>query len=122
HSPNQTIVGDTTLSLSLDVSHARVRKIKENIVNYRSALHDVFVPLAEPFSTAALQGAEGTFGAPPNTTTALSVTFVSASTILLISTDDYEVIHADGQEGVGEGHDNVDPFPDVGDAELNVLE
>ncbi|GJV25005.1 hypothetical protein Tco_1377700 [Tanacetum coccineum] len=121
HSPDQTVVGATALSLSLDVSHARVQRIKENIANYRSALRDVFVPLAEPFSTAALQGMEGTSGTAPDTTTALSVTSVSASTIPPTSTDDYEVVHTDGQEGVGAGGEavageNVDPFPDVGDA------
>ncbi|GKB37002.1 hypothetical protein Tco_0881944 [Tanacetum coccineum] len=110
------------LGLSESQPHVDQLMIKENIANYRSALHDVFVPLAEPFSTMALQGAKGTSSAAPNTTTALSVTFVSASTIPPISTDDYEVIHADGQEGVGAGHDNVDPILDVGDAELNVLE
>nr|GEU54234.1 hypothetical protein [Tanacetum cinerariifolium] len=42
-------------------------------------------------------GAEGTFGSTHDTTTTLSVTFVSASTIPPIYTDDYEVAHADAQ-------------------------
>ncbi|GKG27825.1 hypothetical protein Tco_0406152, partial [Tanacetum coccineum] len=37
HSPDQRVVGASTLSLLLDVSSSRVRKIKENIVNHRSA-------------------------------------------------------------------------------------
>nr|GEW13186.1 transposase (putative), gypsy type [Tanacetum cinerariifolium] len=61
---------------------------------------------------------EGTYGVAPDTTTALSVTFVSASTIPPISTDDYEVVHMDGQEGTGAGgetvaDESVVPFPNV---------
>ncbi|GJY31071.1 putative reverse transcriptase domain-containing protein [Tanacetum coccineum] len=46
---------------------------------------------------------------------ALSVTSASASLIYPISTDDYEVAPAAGQEGVGA---DANPFPD--DAELNI--
>ncbi|GJT50912.1 hypothetical protein Tco_0977069 [Tanacetum coccineum] len=84
-SPDQTVVGATALSLSLD-----------------------------PLSSIAL---EGTSGNAPNTTTALSVTFASVSSIPLISTYDYEVVHVDGQEGVGA---DANPFPNVDDAELNI--
>nr|GFD23052.1 hypothetical protein [Tanacetum cinerariifolium] len=65
---------------------------RENIANHVSALRDVFIPL----STAALEGTKGTFGSAHNATTAFFVTFVSANTIRPISTDDYEVAHADG--------------------------
>ncbi|GJR19154.1 hypothetical protein Tco_0967681 [Tanacetum coccineum] len=95
HSPDQTVIGATALSLALDVS----------------TLMD-------------LEGTEGTSGTAPDTITALSVTFVSASSIPPISTDDYEVVHADGQEGVGADGQavdgNADPFPNVDDAELNI--
>ncbi|GJZ11958.1 hypothetical protein Tco_0546717 [Tanacetum coccineum] len=127
HSPDQTVVGATSLSLSLDVSQNRVRRIKENIANDRSAFRDVFVSLAEPLSIAALEGTAGTSGTAPGTTTALSVTFASASTIPPISTDDYEVVHTNGQEGTdvdgqtGTGAD-ANPFPSIDDAELNVPE
>ncbi|GKE57981.1 hypothetical protein Tco_1497166, partial [Tanacetum coccineum] len=50
-------------------------------------------------SIAALESAAGTSGTVPDTTTALSVTFASSSTIPPISTDDYEIVHTDGQEG-----------------------
>ncbi|GJZ03919.1 hypothetical protein Tco_0537194 [Tanacetum coccineum] len=125
HSPDQTVVGATSLSFSLDVSHNRVRRIKENIANNRSALRDVFVSLAEPLSIVALEGTAGTFVTTPGTTTALSVTFASISTIPPISTDDYEVVHTDGQEGTdvdGQTCTGADanPFPSIDDAELNV--
>nr|GEW78522.1 hypothetical protein [Tanacetum cinerariifolium] len=96
HSPDQCVVGASALSLSLKVSHSRVKKMRENIVKHVSALRCVFVPLFEPLSDAALEGMEGTSGSTHDATTTLSTTFVSASTILPISTDDYEVAHADG--------------------------
>nr|GEY64600.1 hypothetical protein [Tanacetum cinerariifolium] len=76
HSPNQTIVGVTALSLSLEVSYARVQNIRENIANYRSAIRDIFIPLAEPLSTVALEGIRVTFDTVPttaDTTTAFSM-------------------------------------------------
>ncbi|GKE06465.1 hypothetical protein Tco_1398483 [Tanacetum coccineum] len=132
HSPDQTVVGATALSLSLDVSHARVQKIRENIANHRSALHDIFIPLAEPFSAVALEGTGGTSETVPataDTTTTLSTTLASASTIIPISVDDYDVAGTDNQAAVNENvaNDNatggdVNPFPNVDDVELNVPE
>ncbi|GKE90746.1 hypothetical protein Tco_1571841 [Tanacetum coccineum] len=103
HSPDQTVIGAPALS----------------------ALRDVFIPLAEPLSTMALEGTGGTSGTALDTTTTLSVTFASASSISPISTDDYEVVHADGQEGAcADGQvvadENVDPFLNVDDAKLNI--
>nr|GEY26286.1 hypothetical protein [Tanacetum cinerariifolium] len=46
----------SVLSLSLDVSHSRVRKIRENIASHMSAHRGVFVPLSEPLSATALEG------------------------------------------------------------------
>ncbi|GJX21497.1 hypothetical protein Tco_0225942 [Tanacetum coccineum] len=125
HAPDQTVIGAQALSLSLDVSHSRVQRIKENIANNRPALRDVFVPLAEPLSIVALEGTEGTSGTAPDTTATLSTTYMSASSIPLISTDDYMVVHADSQEGTGADEQigagaNVNPFPNVEDAELDI--
>ncbi|GKA64426.1 hypothetical protein Tco_0764032 [Tanacetum coccineum] len=117
HSLDRTVIGATSLLFSLDVSRNRVQKIKNNIANHRSALRDVFVPLLEPLSSAALKGMEGTSNTAPETTTALSVTFASTSSIPPISTYDYDVVHADGQEGRGA---DANSFPNVDDAELNI--
>ncbi|GJU36196.1 hypothetical protein Tco_1184550 [Tanacetum coccineum] len=92
HSPDQTVIGARALSLSLDVSHSRVQRINKNIANNRPALHDVFVPLAEPLSIVAFEDTGGTSGTAPDTTTALSTTYMSASSIPPISTDDYMVV------------------------------
>nr|GEU53793.1 mRNA cap guanine-N7 methyltransferase 1 [Tanacetum cinerariifolium] len=120
HSPNQVVVGATTLSLALDVSSARIRKIRDDIANQRSALRDEFVPLVGPFSAAVLTGTEGTSNTATvtaDTTMVLSTTFASASTIARISVDDYEVMGADDQTVADE---NVASFPSVDDAELNI--
>ncbi|GKG30893.1 hypothetical protein Tco_0423381, partial [Tanacetum coccineum] len=56
----------------------------------------------------------------PDTTTALSTTYMPASSIPSISTDDYMVVHADSQEGAsadeqtGAGAD-ANPFSNVED-------
>nr|GEV59238.1 hypothetical protein [Tanacetum cinerariifolium] len=91
------------------------------------ALRGIFVPLSKPFSVMALEGTEGTSGAAPDTTTALSVASISASTIPPISTDDYEIAHTEGGEGAvvhveAEADKGADPFPDVSGAELDVPE
>ncbi|GJV72027.1 hypothetical protein Tco_1492022 [Tanacetum coccineum] len=125
HSPDRTVIGATSLLFSLDVSRNRVQKIRDNTSNHRSALRDVFVPLVEPLSSAVLEGTVGTSGTAPETTTALSVTFASTSFIPLISTYDYDVVHADGQEDTGaDGQTgagaDVNPFPNVEDEELDI--
>ncbi|GKB26188.1 hypothetical protein Tco_0865589 [Tanacetum coccineum] len=120
HSSDKVVIGATALSLALDVSSIRVKKIRENIANQRSALRDVFVPLAEPFSAAVLTGTEGIYDivdATADTTMALSTTFSSASTIAPISVDDYEVVGTDDQTTADE---NAEPFPNVDDAKLNI--
>nr|GEZ14193.1 hypothetical protein [Tanacetum cinerariifolium] len=91
------------------------------------ALRGVFVPLSEPLSAMALEGMEGTSSAASDTTTALSVTSISASTILPISTYDYEIAHTKGGEGAGAdveavADEGADPFLDVSGTELDVLE
>ncbi|GJX63006.1 hypothetical protein Tco_0295906 [Tanacetum coccineum] len=105
HSPDRTVVGATSLL------------IRDNIANHRSVLYDVFIPLVEPLSSAALEGMEGTSGTAPEITTALSITFATVSSIPPISTDDYNVVHADGQEGGGA---DANPFPNFDDAKLNI--
>ncbi|GJY72488.1 hypothetical protein Tco_0476191 [Tanacetum coccineum] len=104
-------------------------------LNSLEALADVaaFNPSAEGDFISALQEVQnvnfsllselrrhgGASNVAIDTTTALSVTPASASTIPPISTNDYQVVHVDGQEGTVA---DVNPFPNVEDAELNVLE
>nr|GEY42658.1 hypothetical protein [Tanacetum cinerariifolium] len=121
HAPDKVFIGPTALSLALDVYNIRVRKIKENVSNQRSALHDVFVPLSEPLSAAVLTGIEGTsdvVSATGGATTTMSINFSSASTITPISMDDYKDIDAEDQAAADK---NVASFPNVDDAELNTI-
>nr|GFB05372.1 hypothetical protein [Tanacetum cinerariifolium] len=126
HSLDGDVVGATSLSFALDVSDAWVRKIRENIASQMPALHDVFTSISEPFSAKVLTGTgctSDTVHAP--VTTALSVTSVSASTILPISTDDYEIAHTEGgEEAVADveavADEGADPFPDVSGVELDI--
>ncbi|GJR03895.1 hypothetical protein Tco_0526879 [Tanacetum coccineum] len=117
---DKVVIGATALSLALDVSNISVQKIKENIANPRSFLHNVFVPLFEPLSAAVLTCTEGTSDtvlATADTTMALSTTFSSVSIIAPIFVDDYEVVGTDDQAGAD---GNVEPFPNVDHAELNI--
>ncbi|GKD64348.1 hypothetical protein Tco_1306456, partial [Tanacetum coccineum] len=127
HSLDQRVIGASALSLSLDVSISRVRKIKENIANHMSALRDVFVPLSEPLSAVALEGTKGiSSGAPgtTDTTTTLSIVVASTNIVRPISIDDYKVSGSDDQATADRNvaDKDVNPFPNVDDAELNVLE
>nr|GEW00940.1 transposase (putative), gypsy type [Tanacetum cinerariifolium] len=121
HSPDRVVVGATSLSFALDVFDARVRKIRENIASQRPALRDVFTPISEPFSAEVLTGTRGTSDTVPTPiTTALFVTSISASTILPISTDDYEIAHTEGGEDVvadvkAVADEGANPFPNVAD-------
>ncbi|GKA19959.1 hypothetical protein Tco_0699874 [Tanacetum coccineum] len=115
HSPDQRVIGASGLSLSLDVSSSRVQRIRENIANHRSALREVFVPLSEPLSAAALTGTE-VISATIDTSTAPSTTLAFVSIITPISIEDYEVAGTGGQEAVNESvpndvtGGNVNPF------------
>nr|GEW48064.1 hypothetical protein [Tanacetum cinerariifolium] len=107
HCSDQRIVGASALSFSLKVSNSQVKKIRENIPNHVSALRGAFVPLFEPLSAVALEGIEGTYGSTHDAAATLSTTFVFASTTPPISTNDYEVAHADGQVGASVGDETA---------------
>nr|GEW65543.1 putative transposase (putative), gypsy type [Tanacetum cinerariifolium] len=126
HSLDKVVIGATALTLALDVSSIQVQKIRENTVNQISALRDVFVPLAEPFSTVALTSMENTsdiISAAANTTMALSITLASASTVPLITIEDYEVMGTDGPEDAqGSGQCEVTSFPNTVEFENEELD
>ncbi|GJY64624.1 hypothetical protein Tco_0466084 [Tanacetum coccineum] len=102
-SKDQVVLGETSLSFALCVTHSRVERIRENVAAQRSALIDVWAPLVDPLSADNLMGAAGTSGSVPTTiatTIALSTTFVSTRSIPPITVDDYEITGTDDQEGV----------------------
>nr|GEV98790.1 putative transposase (putative), gypsy type [Tanacetum cinerariifolium] len=116
---DRVIIGATALSLALDASSSRVQNIRENIANHRSVLCDAFILLAEPFSTAALTGMEGTSNGIPATaiTTTLSTTLALTSIVNRIFIDDYEFVDTDDQAVAGEDDAS---FPNVNDMELRI--
>nr|GEW83454.1 hypothetical protein [Tanacetum cinerariifolium] len=125
---DQVVLGETSLSSALSVSHSRVERIRENIAAQRLALAGVWTPLSEPLTVTSLMGEESTPSVVPAasvTTTALPTTFASTSSIRPISTNDYEIIGVYGQEGAGTdgrvvAYRNLAPFPNVDDVELNI--
>nr|GEX93758.1 hypothetical protein [Tanacetum cinerariifolium] len=110
HSLNKTVVGASTLSLALDVSDARFRRIKENIMSHRSLFQDDFIPLAEPLSAASVTGMEGTFDTVPAT-----IDTTAAFIVDPIFIDDYEVTGTDDQPTATENiaDENASPFPNT---------
>nr|GEV87693.1 hypothetical protein [Tanacetum cinerariifolium] len=62
HSPSKTVVGASALSLALDIFYARVQRIRENIISHGSLFQDVFIPLAEPLTAAAVIGMKDDYG------------------------------------------------------------
>ncbi|GJX00006.1 hypothetical protein Tco_0183919 [Tanacetum coccineum] len=114
------------LAKKLGLNELQPYKIRENIANHVSVLRDVFVPLVEPLSAAALTSTEGTSdiaSAAANTTTALSTTFASTSTVPPITIEDYEIIGTDGPENAqGSGHGEVASFPNTIEFEKDELD
>ncbi|GJW49541.1 hypothetical protein Tco_0090892 [Tanacetum coccineum] len=113
-SEDQAVLGSTSLSFALSVSHDRVERIRKNIAEHRSALAGVYVPLVEPLSVQNLTGVAGTSDVLPTavaTTIALSTTFASAITIPPVSVDDYIIADEENvqlnveeeKQGKGEG-------------------
>ncbi|GJX13492.1 hypothetical protein Tco_0205250 [Tanacetum coccineum] len=93
-SKDQVVLGETSLSFALSVSHSRVEQIRENIVARRSTLIGVWTPLSEPLSVTSLM-----------------------DDYKIVGVDDQEGTGTDGQ-AVADG--NVAPFPNVDDVELNI--
>ncbi|GJV96247.1 hypothetical protein Tco_1547824 [Tanacetum coccineum] len=98
---DNAIIGETSLSDSLNVFHDRVQKVKECALSHRLSIPEAMGPLDDPLSSENLVGKSSTSGVPTTatTTTALSVSVTAAnvSSILPISVDDYEVLNAEPQ-------------------------
>ncbi|GKA35812.1 hypothetical protein Tco_0722303 [Tanacetum coccineum] len=77
---DQVIIRETSLSFSLELAHVRAQRIRGDTTARRSSLTDAIVPLLEPLSAKSLTGETSTSGFPAMTT-ALSTTFVQASTV-----------------------------------------
>ncbi|GJS31593.1 hypothetical protein Tco_0492213 [Tanacetum coccineum] len=58
----KVVIGETSLSFSLDVIHVRVQRIRIDATAHRLSLFDALVPLIEPLSTKNLIGEASTSG------------------------------------------------------------
>ncbi|GJS63313.1 hypothetical protein Tco_0677877 [Tanacetum coccineum] len=96
HRPeDQVVIGETSLSFSLDVINARVQRIRRDATAHRLSLFDALVPLIEPLSAKNLIGEASTSGISVlDTTTDLSTTFVQVGTVPPMSVADYEFLGA----------------------------
>ncbi|GJT00483.1 hypothetical protein Tco_0821652 [Tanacetum coccineum] len=96
---DNVIIGETSLSDSLNVVHDRVQKVKECALSHRLSIPEAMSPLDDPLSSENLVGKASTSGVPTTatTTTALSFSVAAAnvSSIPPISVADYEVLNAE---------------------------
>ncbi|GJR42662.1 hypothetical protein Tco_1310765 [Tanacetum coccineum] len=90
---DQVVIGETSLSFSLDLAYARIQRLRGNAASRWLSISDALVPLIGPLSAKNLVGEASTFGDPAtSTTTALSTTFVQANTVPLVLMADHEVL------------------------------
>ncbi|GJV99657.1 hypothetical protein Tco_1554909 [Tanacetum coccineum] len=89
---DQVVIGETSLSFSLNVANARVQRLKRNVVSQQLSISDALVPLIDSLSAKNLVGEASTSGVPATaTTTVLSTTFIQASTVPPVPATDHEV-------------------------------
>ncbi|GJT30905.1 hypothetical protein Tco_0911180 [Tanacetum coccineum] len=93
HPEDQVVIGETSLSFSLDVVHDRVKRIRGDAASRRLSLSDALVPLIEPLSAENLVGEASTSRFPVTaTTTTFSTTFIQTNSVPPISVAGYEVL------------------------------
>ncbi|GKB73274.1 hypothetical protein Tco_0934686 [Tanacetum coccineum] len=88
-SKDQVVLGETSLSFSLSVTHSQVERIRENVAAQWSTLIGVWAFLVDHLSAENLVGAASTSDSVPATVatiTTLSTTFAFASSGISIST------------------------------------
>ncbi|GKA23429.1 hypothetical protein Tco_0709391 [Tanacetum coccineum] len=93
---DDVVLGETSLSFSLQVLHSRVQRVKGEIIEKRLSLTDVMAPLAEPLSLKSLIGEANTstVSATAKPVTTLSTTFSSFDVVPPFSVFDYQVLDA----------------------------
>ncbi|GJX43219.1 hypothetical protein Tco_0259895 [Tanacetum coccineum] len=95
HRPKDGVVlGETSLSFSLQVVHSRVQRVRGEIKEKRSSLMDGMIPLVEPLSSKSLTSEASTSAAPTTSEpiTTLSMTFASSEVVLPLSISNDQVL------------------------------
>ncbi|GJY13598.1 hypothetical protein Tco_0382907 [Tanacetum coccineum] len=99
---DNVVTGETSLSDSLDVVHARVQKLKEGALSHRLSISGAMGVLADLLSFENLIGEASTSGVPvtaaATTALAISVTAANISSISPISVADYDMPGAGVQD------------------------
>ncbi|GJR60721.1 hypothetical protein Tco_1502883, partial [Tanacetum coccineum] len=103
---DQVVIRETSLSFSLDVVHSLVQRIRGDVASQRLSISDAMVPLIELLSAENLVGEASTSGVSVvvAATTALSTTFVKASSVPPIPVSDHEVADTEAQAGTSFSH------------------
>ncbi|GKC69259.1 hypothetical protein Tco_1115142, partial [Tanacetum coccineum] len=101
---DNVVIGETSLSFSLDVVRAHVQRIRGDASSHCLSLSEAMVPLIEPLSAENLVGEASTSRVPAaaatTTTLSIPVTAIIFSSIPPISVVDYEVLDAEPQAEV----------------------
>ncbi|GKC04526.1 hypothetical protein Tco_0996136 [Tanacetum coccineum] len=101
---DNVVIGETSLSFSLDVVRAHVQRIRGDASSHCLSLSEAMVPLIEPLSAENLVGEASTSRVPAaaatTTTLSIPVTAIIFSSIPPISVADYEVLDAEPQAEV----------------------
>nr|GEV41866.1 hypothetical protein [Tanacetum cinerariifolium] len=98
---DQVVIRETSLSFSVDVAHARIQKIRGDVVSQQLSLSNALVPLLKPLSTENLVGEASTSGVlVAVTTTTLSTTFIQTSSDPSILVADDGVLGAEQPTGI----------------------
>ncbi|GJT75062.1 hypothetical protein Tco_1041787 [Tanacetum coccineum] len=112
---DNVLLGETSLSFSLQVVRSRVQRVKGEIKEKRLSLTDVMVPLVEPLSSKSLINEASTFVAPATTDpiTTLSTTFAPSGVVPPLSVPDYQVLDMELHDGDPSSTDVPCPRKDV---------
>ncbi|GKE21566.1 hypothetical protein Tco_1433078, partial [Tanacetum coccineum] len=80
---DNVLLGETSLSFSLQVVHSRVQRVRGEIKEKSLLLTDVMAPLVEPLSSKSLIGKASTSVAPATAEpiTTLSTTFTPSGVV-----------------------------------------
>ncbi|GKE32332.1 hypothetical protein Tco_1451654, partial [Tanacetum coccineum] len=92
---DNVVIGETSLSDSLDAVHARVQKIKEGTSSRRLSISDVMGPLVDPLSSKNLVGEASTSGVPTTVAATTALVVANVNSIVPISMTNYRVLDAE---------------------------
>ncbi|GJZ46560.1 hypothetical protein Tco_0594156 [Tanacetum coccineum] len=94
---DNAIIGETSLSDSLNVVYDHVQKVKKGALSHCLSISEAMGPLVDPLSSENFVGGASTSSVPATaaSTTAFSVTNTNVSFIPPISVVDYEVLNVE---------------------------